>query len=116
MGIDFVRKAKQEIQKGWSLGREELSCSDLFTRSPEEDQGRTVLFLLENLQSVEVGKRVVLSVDGDKLLARDRIPIVASAIRPPGDLLQAIRAASNCAVGTITAVHTESRVVDIEIH
>jgi len=115
VGLDFIRKAKPEIRKGWSMGREELSCPGLFTKEPDSDRGRTVLFVQEPGQVVAVGHTFVLSVDGDKLLARDGIPVVASALRAPADLLGAIRAASNSAVGRVTAVHPESRVVDVEI-
>jgi len=115
MGLDFVQKAKPQIIKGWSKGQEELCSPDLFSRSPEEDQPPTLLFIKTGDGRVEVGSEVVLSTDGDKLVARQGIPIIATAVRPPDDLIRAIRARSNCALGRVTGAHSQSGVLDIAV-
>jgi hypothetical protein len=114
MGIDFIRKAAPSFRKGLDWRRIELATPNLFTQEPISVP-RAYAAQLRNDQTITVGEKLGVRLDGQNVLALRGLELVAIFKSPTADLKDALTASFGEACGTVQAFHSIARIAEITV-
>ena len=114
MGIDFLMRTRQTIQKTIDRKRVALATPDLLTREPQ-DQGRCTIISLGEGSIAEVGDRLILEVRHSTLTARRDNTVVGASENASPDIVQGIAATGGTAGGIVTRVLKLSKKVEVAV-
>lgn len=114
MGIDFIRTAAPSFRKGLDRRRIELGTPTLFTQEPTSTP-RAYAAQVRSDKTLAVGEKLGVSLDGENVLARRGLELVAVFKSPSADLKNALSASFGEACGTVQAVHSVARIAEITV-
>ena len=114
MGVDFIRERTKTFTKGWDHRRVELATPDLFKRQPEYAARTAAAAVAPNVTLAE-GEAVTVQLDGEHLIAMRGLSEVARFIRPPQEILQAIKGSCGLARGVVEQFNPISGTVEISM-
>jgi hypothetical protein len=114
MGLDFVRRAARSFHKGLDRRRIELGTPTLFTQEPTVVP-RTYAASLRNGQTLKIGDKLGVHLDGDQVLAMRGLSTVATINAAPADLLNALSESHGEACGIVQQVYDIACVAEIQI-
>jgi hypothetical protein len=114
MGQDFLRAKAARFKKAIDSARVELATATLFTREPECAE-RNALADLAPDQAAELGEKLILKFEADRLVALRVNVMVATFACPPRELLEAVARSGGMALGEVVQVNPLSRTVSIRI-
>ncbi len=114
MGIDFIRKAAPSFRKGLDRREIELATPNLFTQEPASAP-RAYAAQLRSDKTLAVGDKLGVRLEGQNVLARRGLELVAVFKSPGVDLKNALSASFGEACGTVQAVHPVARIAEITV-
>lgn len=114
MGSDFLQRAGKTLKRSWDEGRAALARRDLISRDPN-CAGRSVSADIECGATLVVGDTVTVQIEGDDLVARKGLAIVARRQRPSPEMAAAVMASCNVRYGTVEQVHDVAATVEITV-
>lgn len=114
MGADFIDKATPTFKKSFDRARIALATADLFTREPN-CAARTAAFDITRNAKLRPGDQVTVELDTNDLVALQGNAEVARSVRPPQELLSAVRDSCGVAKGVVQEAHDLAGVVEISV-
>jgi hypothetical protein len=114
MGVEFIAKTKDSLQKAWARGCEELKVADLFTIHP--DERRTIVVRPETPNSFRAGETYIVHADGDDIRVYAGHHLVGVSVNPPSSVLNRIRALGGKTIGMLQNTREHSGLVDVAVH
>jgi hypothetical protein len=114
MGLDFVTMAAPTFQRSWSKNLSELSEPNLFTRQPELKAAVYRALSIGEFR-FEVGKELIVKVDGNTLTVCDGLRTVGQMQNPPSSLLEAVMNGNGIALGIVQSVLVEGFAANISV-
>ena len=114
MGLDFLRKTAKSFRKGLDQSRIDLSTPDLFTPKPDCEP-RAYAATIQANRKLSLGDELGVRFQGDRIVARRGMDIVAVLDSPPVELVEALQEAHGEAWGTVTAVYDIADTAEITV-
>ncbi len=114
MGIDFIEKAAPTFKKSWDRARVTLGTADLFTLSPDRTVRIAAAHVIGDAE-LRKGDQLTVEILDGAMIARRGNRNVARFSNPPPVLVQAVRASSGIAKGTVEQVHNVANVAEISL-
>jgi hypothetical protein len=114
MGVDFIRQRAKTFRKSWDNHKIELSRRTLFTQEPD-CLARGAAARIVGPRPLITGERVLVRVDGDRLVAVQDMAVRAIFLEPPLSLMDLIRSTGGYADGEVCAVNTTGDLVEVTV-
>lgn len=116
MGLDWIETCAKPWKRKWDQGREALSQPNLFTEQSAET-ARSFRARMNDITSAlpEIGKDLILQTAGQGIDILDGIYVIATAINPPEELVDALISASGCGLGTVIELYPKSATFDVAL-
>lgn len=114
MGVDFIQKTARTFEKHLDLARARLGTADLFTRAPVESRPAFAADAIGQ-PALKCGQELNVELDGDVLVLRDGLRVVARASQPASAILDAVVSSSGIATGVVQEIHELSGVVEVTL-
>ena len=112
MGDDFIRKKGPAHRKAWRDSAT-LTTPDLFVQ--QSSVRRTLRAACSRGAALKAGQRVLLRRTPDGVVACEGTHSVASLVRPPRALIQALEQGSGVACATVDAMHEAAGLADLRL-
>lgn len=113
MGDDFIRKKGPAHRKAWRESAT-LATPDLFVQQQSSVQ-RTLRAACSRGAALKAGQRVLLRRTPEGVVACEGTHSVASLVRPPRALIQALEQGSGVACATVDAMHEAAGLADLRL-
>jgi hypothetical protein len=114
MGTDFILRTGKTLKRSWDEGRAAIGTRDLTTREPV-CIGRAIAASIVADARVSAGDSVNAELEGDTLIFRRGLSVVARKVNPPAEVAEAVRQHCNIRPGTVDQVHDMAGMVEITI-
>lgn len=114
MGTDFLQRVGKTLKRSWDEGRAAIGARDLMTRDPV-CAGRSVAANMTGGVRIVAGDCVNAELEGDTLVFRRGLSVVARKADPPAEIAEAVRQHCNIRPGTVDQVHDMAGVVEITV-
>jgi hypothetical protein len=114
MGTDFIQRTGKTLKRSWDEGRVAIGTRDLTTREPV-CVGRGVAANIVAGARVSAGDAVNVELEGDTLVFRRGLSVVARKTNPPAEIAEAVRQRCNIRPGTVDQVHDIAGMVEITV-
>jgi hypothetical protein len=113
MGDDFIRKKGPAHRKAWRDSAT-LATPDLFVQQ-QSSVRRTLRAACSRGTALKTGQRVLLRRTPEGVVACEGTHSVASLVRPPRALIQALEQGSGVACATVDAMHEAAGLADLRL-
>ena len=114
MGTDFLQRAGKTLRRSWDTGRAAIGTPDLTTRDPI-CAGRAVAANIISGARIAPGDCVNAELEGDTLVFRRGLSVIARKEIPPSEIAEAVRQHCNIRPGIVDHVHDMADVVEITV-
>jgi hypothetical protein len=114
MGTDFLQRVGKTLKRSWDEGRAAIGTPDLTTREPVCG-GRAVAANIVPGARISAGDSVNAELEGDTLVFRRGLSVVARKMNPPAQIAEAVRQHCNIRPGTVDQVHDMAGMVEITV-
>jgi len=114
MGVDFIRKTAPSFRRSLDRRSVALRTPKLFTRDIPV-VSRTARANICHSATMAPGEKVLLRLNGQKLVAQRDNLIVAEFSNPPAELLNQIQCGAGVGEGEVKSVNPLSETVEIGI-
>lgn len=114
MGLDFIKKAAPDFDKGMDRSRIELATPKVFTRQPNATPRAYSARLLGEDEPCS-GEKVGISLRDSQVLVMRGLTAIAVLRSPPVLLLEALTASFGEAYGLVQEVQIFSRTLEVTV-
>jgi hypothetical protein len=114
MGVDFLRKTAPNFQRSIDRQRVALRTPKLFARDIPL-MARTARANICHSAAMAAGEKVLLRVQGEKLVAQRENLIIAEFPSPPAEFVNQLQCGAGVAEGEVKSVSPLSETVEIGI-
>jgi hypothetical protein len=114
MGLDFIRRAAPSFHRALDRRAIELNTPTLFSKDVS-CIARTAEAELRKGYTVVAGEKVLLRLQGEKLVLQKANAVVAELTNPPVEFANFVRAGCGIAGAEVKAVHPLSGVAEVSL-
>jgi len=114
VGVDFIRQRAKTFTKSWDNHRVELSRRTLFTQEPD-CLARSAAARMVGPRPLITGERVLVRVDGERLIVVQDMAVRAVFLDPPSSLMDIVRGTGGYADGEVCAVSSTCELVEVTV-
>jgi hypothetical protein len=114
MGIDFVRKCAPSFERSWDRNRDELAQPSLLNLEPKL-QDQTYRAIANEGFVFMPGDKLLVHLDGENLVLRKEMTVVANIPEGTQLLLGALARANGVAVATVQKTLVDGGAADISL-
>jgi hypothetical protein len=114
MGLDFLRRTAPSFTRALDRQMVELRTPTLFA-SDIRCMARTAAADVRSGATIAQGERLIIRLQGDKLVAQRENFVVAEFCNPPREYISRVQNSGGVELGEVKSVHQISGVVEVEL-
>jgi len=114
MGTDFIQRVGKTLKRSWDEGRTRMAAPNLTTRELIGGTRGVAATVVSGAQ-LTPGEAVTLEADGNAVVVRRGITVIARNSSPTEGALEALRRHQNILPGTVSVIHSISGTVEVTV-